>query len=270
MASLTELEKTERDLLEKSRIENEIVSIRLDSIEFEKKILLLIENTPHCERLEKYIATIGDHFYYNKKTRTYKKVFDIRNGSVSQLLKNMKESYLSFKDSPVVQGLDMHAKCKNELNKLKHIFRRPGLSKENDGDSGGNRFTYDTKPLIKGTNKLNPNFSKSIVILSWSVDEKGNILSTIQCKRIKAEWIEYPVKDRLRNSIFGTENEWEVHKQKRGLKESFKKIKLILDESFDYHSTGDERLIKSFCIGMLDEHLQKISNTRKNSLRFGL
>jgi hypothetical protein len=91
MASLTELEKTERDLLEKSRIENEIVSIRLDSIEFEKKILLLIENAPHCERLEKYTATIGDHFYYNKKTRTYKKVFDIRNFSHKQ---NMVQSNL--------------------------------------------------------------------------------------------------------------------------------------------------------------------------------
>ena len=45
---------------------------------------------------------------------------------------------------------------------------------------------------------------------------------------------------------------------------------LIMLNNFDYHSTGDESLIKSFCIGMLDEHLQKISNTRKNSLRFGL
>ena len=269
MKSLSELEKIERDLLEKSRIENEIVSIRLDSIEFEKKILLLIENLPHCERLEKYTATISDHFYYNKKTKTYKKVFDIRNGSVSQLLKNMKDSYLSFKDSTEDQSLDMHKKCKNELDKLKRIFKRPSLSLERDEVSGGNRFNYDTKPVIK-TNELKPNFSKSIVILSWSIDEKGNIHSQLHCKRIHAEWIEYPVKDRLRNSIFGTDNEWGVYKQKRDLKKKFKEITHILDESFDYHSTGDESLIKGFCIGMLNDHLQKISNTRKNSLRFGL
>lgn len=271
MASLTELEKTQRELIEKQRVEDEVVSIRINAIEIEKKILTLIENLPHCERLEKYIATIGEHFYYNKYTKEYKKIFDIRKDSVSEILRDMKSSYLHWQTADHPVGSPILQNAKTELQELTKILRKGSISLEKDENAGGNRFNYDTRPsILRESRELNSNFSKSVVILSWSIDEKGRIDSSIHCKRIKADWIEYPTKDRLKNSIFGTSNEWKVSKQKTPLKKDFSKIKNILDRSFGYHSIGDENLIKNFCLGILEDHLSKISNTRKASSRFGL
>jgi hypothetical protein len=270
MARLSELEKMQKEILTQQKTEDEIVSTRINAIEVEKKILSLVENVSHCERLEKYIATIGDHFYYNQKTKEYKKIFDIRKDSVTNLFKRMKSSYLLFQDATHPPENSILQNVKTELQELTKILRKPSLSIERDENSGGNKFNYDRSPILKIAKNLNPNFSKSVVILSWSIDDKGAIKSSLQCKRISAEWIEHPTKDRLRNSIFGTTNEWQVTKQKSFLKNRFRKIKIILDNSFDYHSTGDENLIKNFCLAILEDHLMKISNTRKASSRFGL
>lgn len=270
MASLSELESMQKALLENQKTEAEIVSIRINAIEVEKMILALIENLSHCERLEKYTATIGDHFYYNRKTKEYKKIFDIRKGGVSKLYRDMKNSYLHWQDATHPTGNSVLQNAKTELQELTKILRKPSLSIEKNVNSGGNRFNYERSPILGGTKELNYNFSKSVVILSWSISEKGNIDSKLQCKNIKAEWIELLTKDRLRNSIFGTTDEWEVSKQKPDLKKSFKKIKLVLDRSFDYHSTGDENLIENFCLAILEDYLTKISDTRKSSSRFGL
>ena len=278
MSKIKEIEAIEKQIASDIKEAVEIADLRLATLGIEKTIISLIDNTRYVESTEKYISTVGSHMYYNKQEKKYMKIFDVREGKMTEIFNEICSSYISLPGLARNCERESSGQILIEALKTSYNLTKRALSKYVSGQNAysyrGNSSNFSNSPRLSAKKEMEPNFAKFIVIIKWSVDDKGKIHHEMHIKSIRAEWFLANTKQNLSHSLFGTlygsRNAWKVSKQTKELKKTFKTIKSALDKSLTYKSTDDTSLTEHIIFLLMNDYLEKISKTRTASSRFGL
>ena len=269
------LENILQEIAKEENSWKDLTKIKREIIRDESRILRLIAIRNYVYRVEKYTKGISDHLFYNESTKSYMKIFDVREMSIWNIVSGIalahsaRNTIMPGNSSYVENLMEMYER--NSIMELK--------SQKSWSDTILKLIHQDTLRYSNESEKM----CKHIIIVQWNfnhLDKKykdsqitgdyshfKNAVICIGVKTIREELMEQATKDNLVNSLF-SDKSWKTIKHPKSLKYPFKLIKNVLDESYDYKVSRD--FLHKFIQSQMVEYFNKISKTRDSSSKFGL
>lgn len=249
-----ELEKYRKDIGSLSEQKRNLETI----LEYKENILrmkiLLCEPvllSRHAIIVEKYIASISNHLYYDSKNKIFMKIFDVRKGSFSKELQKL-SFYKTIENG--THDIDI---LRENFEKIISLFKPEDLL---NSHKSFEKTTFPPKIIA----------SKFLLIYRWKILEDGSVETTLNCKTIRADLLSKNMKDQLSRSLFPTFQDWKVVKQHKLLKVKCEEASKIFDTFITYSTTNDMKKLLNFVNTMFKNHHDKISLVKKTSFKFGL